>query len=82
MIQTISMSEEQEEFARVASLTNNNVTPIFYVNNEYLIQSRDFYSPQQALNALKYLGDPTFKNPPSEEKIFEYLKTFSSWYKK
>ena len=71
-------TEYKEEWNKVGSITNNNVVPTFFVNGEYLIHGRDFHNPQQSLNALKYLGDPTFNNPPSNEKLYEYNKTFSS----
>ena len=71
----IEIPENLKEWNKVASIINMNVAPTFYVNGEYLVQGRDFQNNQHIINALKYLGDPSFKNPPSKDKVFEQMKT-------
>ena len=68
-------AENQKEWSEVAATTNYNVVPTFFSNGEYLAVTRDFKNTQQALNALKYLGSPTFDNPSFDSKLLEHLKT-------
>ena len=74
---TKEVSENQMEWNKIDSIINMQSFPTFYVNGEYLTNGRDFQNGNQILNALKYLGDPNFDNPPAGEKSLEYSKTIA-----
>ena len=59
----------------IGATTIMNMYPTFYVNGEYLVYQRDFQNAQHCLHGLKYLGNPDFKNPSSDNKIHEQMKT-------
>ena len=64
-----------DEFNRVVSITNLNFFPTVLVNENFLVQRRDFQNPQQLVGAIQYFGNPKFENPTFEGKIFEQMKT-------
>ena len=51
--------------------------PIIFINENYLVQGRDFQNPQQAVGALKHFADPDFVNPPFEDRLIESIKNLN-----
>ena len=64
-----------EEWNKVVSITNLNMFPTVLINQNFLVQRRDFQNPQQLVGAIQYFGNPKFENPTFEGKIFEQMKT-------
>tara|TARA_R110002020_G_scaffold73186_2_gene187637 strand:+ start:38 stop:550 length:513 start_codon:yes stop_codon:yes gene_type:complete len=48
--------------------------PILYVNENYLVQGREFTNASQAVKALQHFARPNFVNPPAEERLIETIK--------
>ena len=70
-----SEGEGLDEWNKVVSITNLNFFPTVLVNENFLVQRRDFQNPQQLVGAIQYFGNPKFENPTFEGKIFEQMKT-------
>ena len=70
-----SEGEGLDEWNKVVSITNLGMFPTVLVNQNFIVQRRDFQSPQQLVGAIQYFGSPKFENPTFEGKIFEQMKT-------
>ena len=51
--------------------------PVIFINENYLVQGRDFQNPQQAVGAIKHFADPSFVNPPFEDRLIESIKNLN-----
>ena len=71
----IEISESKDEWAKVTSITNLGMLPTVLVNQNFLVQRRDFQNPQQLIGAIQYFGSPTFENPSFEGRMIEQTKT-------
>ena len=71
----IEISESKEEWVKVTSITNLGMLPTILVNQNFLIQRRDFQNPKQLIGAIQYFGSPTFENPSFEGRMIEQTKT-------
>ena len=45
------------------------------VNGTYLVNGRDFQSPQQLVGAIKYFGHKDYVPVPDQDKLYEYMRT-------
>ena len=70
-----SEGEGLDEWNKVVSITNLGMFPTVLVNQNFLVQRRDFQNGQQLIGAIQYFGNPKFENPTFEGKIFEQMKT-------
>ena len=70
-----SEGEGLDEWNKVVSITNLGMFPTALVNQNFLVQRRDFQNPQQLVGAIQYFGSPKFENPTFEGKMFEQMKT-------
>jgi len=61
-------------YNEVISTVQINTVPIIYVNENYLVQGRDFKNTQQCVNILKHFANPEYINPPFEIKLIESIK--------
>jgi len=66
-----------DEWNKVVSITNLGMFPTVLVNQNFLVQRRDFQNVQQLIGAIQYFGSPKFENPAFEGKIYEQMKTNS-----
>ena len=66
-----------DEWNKVVSITNLGMFPTVLVNQNFLVQRRDFQNAQQLVGAIQYFGSPKFENPNFEGKMFEQMKTNS-----
>ena len=62
-------------YPEILATVQLNAVPIVFVNDNYLVQGRDFQNQQQLVNALQYLGDPDLQVPSSEDRLLEHMKT-------
>ena len=70
-----SEGEGLDEWNKVVSITNLGMFPTVLVNQNFLVQRRDFQNAQQLVGAIQYFGSPKFENPAFEGKMFEGMKT-------
>lgn len=70
-----SEGEGLDEWNKVVSITNLGMFPTVLVNENFLVQRRDFQNAQQLVGAIQYFGNPKFENPTFEGKMFEQMKT-------
>jgi glutaredoxin len=70
-----SEGEGLDEWNKVVSITNLGMFPTVLVNQNFLVQRRDFQNAQQLVGAIQYFGSPKFENPTFEGKMFEQMKT-------
>ena len=71
----VDISENKDEWVKVTSVTNLGLLPTVLVNQNFLVQRRDFQNPQQLIGAIQYFGSPTFENPSFEGRMIEQTKT-------
>ena len=64
-----------DEWNKVVSITNLNLVPTVLINQNFVVQRRDFQNVQQLIGAIQYFGNPKFENPTFEGKMFEQMKT-------
>ena len=64
-----------DEWNKVVSITNLGMFPTVLVNQNFLVQRRDFQNAQQLVGAIQYFANPKFENPAFEGKMFEGMKT-------
>tara|TARA_R110001583_G_scaffold139523_1_gene291718 strand:+ start:43 stop:591 length:549 start_codon:yes stop_codon:yes gene_type:complete len=64
-----------DEWNKVVSITNLGIFPTILINQNFLIQRRDFQNTQQLVGAIQYFGSPKFENPTFEGKMYESMKT-------
>ena len=72
-----SEGEGLDEWNKVVAITNLGMFPTVLVNQNFLVQRRDFQNAQQLVGAIQYFGSPKFENPAFEGRIFEQMKTNS-----
>ena len=70
-----SEGEGLDDWNKVVSITNLNIFPTVLVNQNFLVQRRDFQNAQQLIGAIQYFGSPKFENPAFEGRMFEQMKT-------
>ena len=70
-----SEGEGLDGWNKVVSITNLGMFPTVLVNQNFLVQRRDFQNAQQLVGAIQYFGDPKFENPAFEGKMFEQMKS-------
>ena len=70
-----SEGEGLVDWNKVVSITNLGMFPTVLVNQNFLVQRRDFQNAQQLVGAIQYFANPKFENPAFEGKIFEQMKT-------
>ena len=70
-----SEGEGLDGWNKVVSITNLGMFPTILVNQNFLVQRRDFQNVQQLVGAILYFGSPKFENPAFEGKMFEQMKT-------
>jgi glutaredoxin len=70
-----SEGEGLDNWNKVVSITNLGMFPTVLVNQNFLVQRRDFQNGQQLIGAIQYFGNPKFENPNFEGKMFEQMKT-------
>ena len=73
----IDIEENKDAWNKVITLTNLPQFPTVLVNQNFLVQRRDFQNVQQLIGAIQYFGSPKFENPAFEGKIYEQMKTNS-----
>ena len=68
------ISEYQEEWSNIGSLTNMSQTPTIIINNEYFVPGRDFFNPEHLINIIK-----EFKKSKFDYSIrsFERIKSLN-----
>ena len=71
----IEISESKDEWVKVTSITNLGMLPTVLVNQNFLVQRRDFQNAQQLIGAIQYFGNPNFENPTFEGRMIEQTKT-------
>ena len=64
-------------YPEVLATVQINATPVVFINDNYLVQGRDFQNPQQCINILHHLASPDFVSPSIETKTLESLKNLS-----
>tara|TARA_Y100001938_G_scaffold103189_1_gene140880 strand:+ start:521 stop:1033 length:513 start_codon:yes stop_codon:yes gene_type:complete len=67
-----------EKHKEINSITQNNQFPVIFINGNYLVQGRDFQSPQQSMGAIRHFADPEYVNPSFENKVIEQLKNMNT----
>ena len=73
--QGIKFEEKNIElYNEVAATVQLNSFPIIFVNDNYLVQGRDFQNPQQSINAIRHFANPDYIIPPFEHKLLESIK--------
>ena len=65
------------EHKNVISIIQSPQVPVIFINDNYLIQGRDFQSPQQSIGAIRHYADPKYVIPSFEEKTIELLKNIN-----
>ena len=70
--------KDLEKNKMISAAVGTGGAPIIFVNNNYLVQGRDFPTPNKSLPAIKYYADPNFVDPPFETKIIEQLKNLNT----
>ena len=71
----IDIEENKDEWNKVITITNLPQLPTVLVNQNFLVQRRDFTNPQQLLGAIQHFANPNFENPAFEGKVIEQMKT-------
>jgi hypothetical protein len=61
----------------VIAITGNQAVPIIHVNDNWLVQGRDFMNTKQSIAVLRHVADPEYVNPPFETRMLEALKNLS-----
>ena len=69
------ISENESEYNEVLSLINFGSRPIAVVNGYFLAYKRDFNSPEELVNQLRWVGNPSHVNSSHDNKVLEHLKT-------
>ena len=54
-----------------------NSVPIVFVNNNYLVQGRDFQNAKQCIGVLQHIASPDFVNPSIEMQTLQSIKNLS-----
>ena len=67
--------KHSKEVSKILSLVNLNNFPMVLVNGTYLVNGRDFQSPQQLVGAIKYFGHKDYVPVPDQDKLYEYMRT-------
>ena len=71
----IETSENEDDWSKVISITNLSFFPTVLVNQNFLVQRRDFQNPQQLVGAIQHFANPNFENPAFEGQVLEQMKT-------
>ena len=71
----IDTEENKDEWNKVITITNLPQLPTVLVNQNFLVQRRDFQNPQQLLGVIQHFANPNFENPAFEGKVIEQMKT-------
>tara|TARA_Y100000592_G_C5304308_1_gene236979 strand:- start:109 stop:603 length:495 start_codon:yes stop_codon:yes gene_type:complete len=75
----IKYEEKNIEENKIVSTTVGSIAvPVIFINNNYLVQGRDFQKQSQALAAINHYADPEFVDPPFESKVIEMLKNINT----
>ena len=64
-------------YSEVISTVQLNTVPIILVNDNYLVQGRDFTNPQQSINSIRHFANPDYINPSFELKLQESIKNLN-----
>ena len=51
--------------------------PVVFVNDNYLVQGRDFQQPKQCINILQHIASPDFVSPSIEMQTLQTHSTQS-----
>ena len=70
-----TISENEQEYNEITSLLNFSSRPIVVVNGYFLAYRRDFNSPEELVNIVRWVGNPTHVNSSHDSKLIEHLKT-------
>ena len=71
----VSEGEGADDWGKVVSITNLGMFPTVLVNQNFLVQRRDFQNAQQLIGAIQHFGSPKFENPTFEGQVLEQMKT-------
>ena len=65
-------------YTEVISTTQNPTVPIIEVNDNYLVNGRDFLNVNQCIQAIRHYASPDYVNPPTDRMILESLKNLNA----
>ena len=68
-------SKNLKEYNQFVSVTNMGGFPGIQIDNNYLVNGRDFQNPQQLIQTIQFLANPDFKRPSLDIVTIEHLKT-------
>ena len=74
-VKGIDVSENQDEWNHIRTLTNMAALPTILVNKNALVMRRDFMNQKQLLQVVKHYANPDFKNPDFNGFMLEATKT-------
>ena len=58
----------------VTAIVQNNAVPVIFINDNYLVQGRDFTNPQQSINAIRHYANPDYVVPPLNQVLLQSIK--------
>ena len=58
----------------VTAIVQNNAVPVIFINDNYLVQGRDFTNPQQSINAIRHYANPDYVVPPFNQVLLQSIK--------
>ena len=64
-------------YPEILATVQLNAVPIVFVNDNYLVQGRDFQQPKQCINILQHVASPDFVSPSIEVQTLQTLKNLS-----
>jgi glutaredoxin len=58
----------------VTAIVQNNAVPVIFINDNYLVQGRDFTNPQQSIGAIRHFANPDYVAPPFNQLLLQSIK--------
>ena len=62
---------------QVLGTVQQNAIPVIHVNDNWIVHSRDCNNAKQCLGIIRHFADPSYVNPPFEDRLFEALKVLA-----
>ena len=60
--------------SNIAATVQLKTVPVIYINETYLVQGRDFQTPQQSIGAVRHYANPDYIIPSTDQLLLQSIK--------